>query len=328
MPSRSLRATQWVTGQASVMASHWPWPSVWDHLCAARLFACRGCGALTLQVVSPQRSPSAGRGSGMSQQEQYLDLFRDRFGIKTWIPAWHPGADIRVGMAGRIDEGEFIYAYNVTDRGVKLPDPPPPDAHPDDYEWVTERSASLSVKAAGETDQAFKGVAKAEVGFKLDFTNESGMAVVLREITEQRAGDERAIAVEMVESWNGGPWPKMEIGDVVVTQTMVAGWGFAYGGSDSGGSVVIKTDASIGSGDSKIGDIKGKIGVAFQQKTGFKALSAGGLTIAYRCLELRQKGWFFKRTVAKPRYKSIIGDENEDELIIPRRDFPAPYNEL
>lgn len=264
----------------------------------------------------------------MSQQERYVELFRDEFGITDWIPTWRPGADVRIGMSGHIDDGRFVYEYDVTDRGIKLPDPPSPDRQPDDYEWMSEDSASLSIKAAGETNEAFKNVAKAEVGFKVDFQDESGMAVVLRDITERRAGDERVIAEQMVESWSGGPWPKMEIGDVVVTQVMVAGWGFAYGGSQAGGSVVIKTDASIGSGATKIGDIRGRIAVAFQERTGFKALSAGGLTVGYRCLELRQEGWFFKKTVAKPLYKSDAADEVEDELIIPRSEFPEPYRRL
>ena len=57
----------------------------------------------------------------MSQYDIYRGVFRDRFGIKTWIPAWRPGADVRLGMAGRIVGGEFVFEYDLADRGLQVP---------------------------------------------------------------------------------------------------------------------------------------------------------------------------------------------------------------
>ncbi|MEW6583486.1 MAG: hypothetical protein AB1416_12080 [Actinomycetota bacterium] len=255
----------------------------------------------------------------MSQHETYDEVFRDRFGIHTWIPAWRPGADLRLGMAGRIRDGEFVYEYDLKDRGVALPVPPPPDTRPDEYQWSTEGGVDISVKAAGETDTAFKAVAAADVGFRISFTSSDAMAMVYRDVREQRLGDERAIAEQMVRAWNGGSWPKMQIGDVAVTQLLVAGWGFAFGASAKGAEVVLRADAGLGSPGASLGNVTGKVGVSWQESTSFAALSVdGGLVIGFRGLELVQEGFIFKQTVAKPIFKAL----EAEPLVLAREDFP------
>lgn len=110
----------------------------------------------------------------MSVHDEYVKVFRERIGIGTWIPAWRPGADIRLGDVGRIEDGEFARMYHLSDRGIpddvlKASDP---DMDPDDYDGASKDAVSVSVKAAGKTDAAFEGVAQANVGVKLRLRRE------------------------------------------------------------------------------------------------------------------------------------------------------------
>jgi hypothetical protein len=50
--------------------------------------------------------------------DEYVEVLRDQVGIKTWIPAWRPGSDIRLGDVGRIEDGEFARMYHLADRGI------------------------------------------------------------------------------------------------------------------------------------------------------------------------------------------------------------------
>ena len=203
----------------------------------------------------------------MSQYDVYRSVFRDRFGVKTWIPAWRPGADLRLGRAGRIVGGEFVYEYDLKDRGVSLPSEQPRSESETDYQWTTENGVDISVKAAGQTDAAFQSLAKADVGFKLAFRSSDAMAIVYRGVAERHLGDQRALAERIVESWNGGPWPKMQIGDVAITSLLVASWGFAFGASQVGAEVVIRAEADLGTPAADLGSIKGKVGVAWQRSS-------------------------------------------------------------
>lgn len=257
----------------------------------------------------------------MSQYDMYHQVFRDQIGIRTWIPSWRPGANLQLGMVGRIEHGEFVRAYDLSERGITLPDPGPPDGQPDEYEWMSEGGVKISFKVAGETNQAFKAVAAADVGFRLDFGHSDALAMVYRDVLEQRLGDERALAEEMIRSWKGGPPPKMEIGDLVITQVLMAGSGFSFGAGSKDAHVVLKGDAGVGPVGGSLADIKGKVKIAFKKGTSFHAVSEGGLAIGYRCLELKQKGIFRKETVAKPRLEALVAEE-EDELVLAPEDLP------
>lgn len=253
----------------------------------------------------------------MSQHDVYRNLFRDRIEIKTWIPAWRPGVDLRLGMTGRVVHDEFVYEYDLGARGIEVPPADDVASEYANYEGTTEDGVDISVKAAGETNEAFHSVASADVGFKLTFSKKDAMAMVYRDIREHRITDQRMLAERMVESWNGGPWPKMQLGDLAVTALLVASYGFAFGSSSQSAEVVVRASADLGAPGASLGSIKGDIGVAWQKSTSFAALSPNGVVIGFRGLELRQEGLFFKKTVAKPVFEAV---EEPGELVISRED--------
>jgi hypothetical protein len=256
----------------------------------------------------------------VSQSDVYRKLFRDRIGIRTWIPAWRPGADLRLGMTGRVVNDEFVYEYDLSARGIDVPPPDDVAEQYDNYEGTTEAGVDISVKASGQTDAAFQSVAAADVGFKLAFKKTDAMAVVYRDIREHRITDQRALAERMVESWNGGPWPKMQLGDFAITAILVASYGFAFGSSRNDAEVVIRAGADLGAPGANLGSIKGDIGVAWQKGTSFAALSPNGVVIGFRGLQLRQKGLFFKRTVANPVFEAI---EEPEKPVFAREEATA-----
>lgn len=259
----------------------------------------------------------------MSQHDLYEEVFRGRFGIKSWIPVWRPGADLRLGATGHITEGEFVREYDLKDRGVKLPSLVSADHGRDQYEFSTDGGVEVTSKLSGETNKAFKNLASADLGVRVDFTKDDAMAMIYREVHERRFQDDRAIAEEMVRSWNGGPWPKMQLGDIAITQLLVSGWGFAAGSSSRGSNVVIRASTSIGPAGKSVADLQGRLGIASQENTSFTALSESGeLAIGYRGLELRQEGFFFKRTVAKPIRAGLAdAGELDDEPVLAREAF-------
>jgi hypothetical protein len=270
-----------------------------------------------------------------SVHDEYVDVLRDRIGIKSWIPNWRPGADIKLGAVGRIEDGEFTRAYSLKDRGIsddvlKLAEP---DTQPDDYDGASDNALSIDIKAAGETDQAFKGVAKASIGVKLSFSRESAVAMVYRGVLQHSFEDERTIGDAMVESWSGGPMPKMKIGDFAITQTMVAGWGFVFGSKSAKTSVLLEfaADAGIPKG-AKLGQLKGHFGIVNENDTSFRAYSPGGeegVVIGYRGLLLTQIGWFFLETVAEPRTTSFLVAENyaADDAAFDSAELVVPLDE-
>jgi hypothetical protein len=252
----------------------------------------------------------------VSQYDSYRSVFRDRFGIKTWIPAWRPGPDLRLGMAGRLVGGEFVYEYDLQNRGIDVPRKKPHNRAGTDYEWSTEDGVDISVKAAGQTDAAFASVANADIGFRLTFKASGAMALVYRGVTEQHLGDQRSVAEQMVASWTGGPWPKMQLGDVAITSLLIATWGFAFGASQMGAQVVLRVGADVGAPVANLGSIKGNVGVAWQKSTNFSALSPNGLVIGFRALELRQRGLFVRTTLAEPRYEDFGEALAEEEPVL------------
>jgi len=253
----------------------------------------------------------------VSQYDVYRSVFRDRFGIKSWIPAWAPGADLRPGMTGRMVAGEFVYQYDLKHRGVNVPDELPPSGKCTDHQWSTENAVNISVKASGQTDAAFQSLAAADLGFRLSFTDSDAMAIVYRNVTERHLIDQRALADEMVKSWQGGPWPKMQLGDIAITSLLVADWGFAFGASESGAEVVLRASADVGPANASLGSITGKIGVAWQRSTSVSALSPDGLVVGFRGLELRQRGLFVKKTVAEPKFEGAAEPETTEEPLVP-----------
>jgi hypothetical protein len=265
----------------------------------------------------------------VAQRDVYLDLYRNQVGITTWIPAWRPGPDLKLGMAGRLTGGEFVFEYYVKDRGVQVPPDEQQDTGLADYEGTTDGGVDISVKAAGQTDQAFQVVAAADVAFKLTFKKSDAMAIVYRDIREQRFTDQRVLADELVKSWEGGPWPKMQLGDVVVTSLLRASYGFAFGSSTRGAEVVLRAAGNIGAPGANLGSITGEIGVAWQRATSFSALSPAGVIIGFRGLQLRQEGFFLRRTVARPvlERRRPAGEDDglgpagkDDELVLARED--------
>jgi hypothetical protein len=248
----------------------------------------------------------------MSAHDDYVDVLRDQLGIKSWIPAWRPGADIRLGAVGRIEDGEFVRAYDLEDRGLDrdLLTPDEPDKDPDDYHGSSHNAVSVDIKASGKSDAAFQGVGKASIGVKLSFSRESAVAMVYRDVVEQRYTDERSIGDAMVESWSGGPLPKMKLGDFAITQIMVAGWGFVFGAKSSNTSVLMEFSANAKIPDgADLGQLKGRFAIVSEHETEFRAYSPGGrrgVVIGYRGLLLTQEGWFVVHTVAKPKWQALM----------------------
>jgi hypothetical protein len=168
---------------------------------------------------------------------------------------------------------------------------------------------TVDIKAAGKTDEAFGAVAKANIGVRLGFKSDSSVVMVYRGVIHHAYEDEPRIGDAMVKSWDGGPLPKMDLGDFAVTQMLVADWGFVFGAKSSSTSVLLEfsADAKIPDGAS-LGSLKGHFGVVREHETDFRAYSPGGgrgVVLGYRGLLLTKKGILRIKTVAEPKWQAL-----------------------
>jgi hypothetical protein len=220
--------------------------------------------------------------------EQQLDLG------SFYHAVWRVGEDYDVGDLAREARGSVIVGGKLSDRDRRIHfEVGELDRRPDGYSYATADAVSVSSKLKGQSDASFSWLSKAEAGIKVQFHKANAIALRATDVTTRRVKSERELVREMELAWYDSR--RIDTGDIVITEVLRATSGLvAVSGSDEA-SIEVAASVSVGSGTASLGDVSGLVRTAGESKTDFSVTVPNGFTVAYRALEVDERGIFFRR---------------------------------
>ena len=113
-------------------------------------------------------------------------------------PTWLPGSPVELGTVGVIEEGIF---RPITDLNrLDIPFDVIVDTDRDAIEFASKNGVSISFKAAGEANEKFKAIAKAEAGVLIEFSREGAVVLQLSDVSLNRIADQHALSTALLTS--------------------------------------------------------------------------------------------------------------------------------
>lgn len=225
---------------------------------------------------------------------------------------WLPGLQLKLGDVGVLENGEFLKRTTLTDLGLdfRTEDDPQPTS-------ITNFSSSgvksVTIKAAGETNESFEFVSTAKAGFRVEFT--AGDAVVMKTVNA-RINSVRDIAAlqetllgAVVESYRDGAWrpPLWKRDWIVVVQVVDTDRGTVLASTESGASIEVEAAGDIGPGG--IADLDAGFDIKSSRSVGVEVVAAHGLTPVYKALRVKHAWhWLWDEVAPAGKVPPAPGD--------------------
>ncbi|HEY3421142.1 MAG TPA: hypothetical protein VGK23_11380 [Methanomassiliicoccales archaeon] len=218
-------------------------------------------------------------------------------------PTWLPGTPLALGTVGHFVNDQFIAVTDLTNLGIPFEETIDPDK--DDIDFTSKKGVSITFKAAGETNDQFKAVAKAEAGALVEFSKEGAVVLQLRDVSLNRISDQAKLSRDMLRAINDDDEAKKWQRDwVVVTEVAKAGSSTIFISESKKSRLELKASGSAM--PTSLVDASANLSIATLSDVSTKVLAEAGLTPLFRGLRVKQRffGLFDDVTVAFAREPS------------------------
>src|SRR5208283_1377091 len=126
--------------------------------------------------------------------------------LKNYWAAWLPSTQFRIGDIGTLNGYVFERVGSLDELDVMYYAETSNDPSP--LEIVSESSASLTFKAAGEVNSAFAHVPTGSAGMRIDFGAQGAFLMQAPETYEAAIGDPLNLQHQIITAFSQGIWEK------------------------------------------------------------------------------------------------------------------------
>lgn len=205
-------------------------------------------------------------------------------------PTWLPGTPVELGSVGVLEEGVFRPLTDLARLGLEFETLTDRVAD-GSMDYASTSGASITVKAAGETDQRFKAIASAQAGALVEFSREGATVIQLRNVTIDRIADQPRLHRDMLRSIavpdDAARW---ERDWVVITDVVRADSATILIAASAGSRIELEAEAKIA--PSSLADVSAGLTVASESNVSTKIIARSGLTPLYRGSRVRRNFWW------------------------------------
>jgi hypothetical protein len=138
-------------------------------------------------------------------------------GIKTklafYYPAWRPSTGFELGDVGTMDGVVFRRLRTLKDIGITFTERP--DPQPSALDIISGEGASVTFKAAGQTNAALPNIPAASAGVSVDFGRAGAFLIPADDVHEPSISDIVKLNQDILEAYKQGKW---ELGWKIVVQ--------------------------------------------------------------------------------------------------------------
>ncbi|MEV6235321.1 hypothetical protein [Lentzea sp. NPDC051838] len=199
-----------------------------------------------------------------------------------WV-TWHPSTRLRLGEVGTAGEGEFVGISSLQELEITAPSTLAETR--DDLTWRSEGGVNVTTKASGQTSPLFQGLADAQAGMLVEFTQGNAILVAYKGLSETRLASQPALAVEMLRRYWLGTW---SLDWYVVSHVVTAESGTVLMSRDGRTAVELAASASVLGGAIGLADLAAGVQVARSSGLALELIGTE-MTPFFRVVRLRKR---------------------------------------
>lgn len=203
---------------------------------------------------------------------------------------WLPGAPIKLGAVGFIEDGLFHTITTLKNLGLSFDEVV--DKDKDSIDYSSSSGVSITFKAAGEANQKFKALADASAGALIEFSRSGALVLQLRGVAIHRIADQPKLYKELLRSIVIGDEDKWQRDWVAITEVVQADHATIIISDSSNSKLELKASGSVA--PTSLVDLSGNFSVAGESQVSTKLIASSGLTPLYRGVRVKKKFlWLF-----------------------------------
>lgn len=233
---------------------------------------------------------------------------------------WLPGSRLELGQVGIISDGVFHYRTDLEKLGIAFE--VRRDNQPNDtFNFDSNGVRSTSFKAAGETDEAFKSVAAAKAGARVEFSGAHAVVMRTKNARVNTIADiakletDLLAAVQRTIGPDGEAVPPVWQRDwVVITEVVDAEAATIIMSTERDATIEIEASGTIG--PDGLVDVDAGFGHESTQSIGIKEIAKRGMTPLHRAIRVRRQFlWWWDDVVPADGQPPQAGDDLfEDDM--------------
>lgn len=230
----------------------------------------------------------------MSLFQDYARTVRDELNYRaTWIP----GAPMKLGDVGTIEDGVFNRHTDLETLGIPYASTTK-DRPSEEFSFESEDVRSIVVKAAGELNETFEAIAEAKAGIRVEFAKERAVVLKVKNPRVQSIDNIAALDDALLDAvlpsrdskgrsvprrWKDRDWVVVtEVVDVDVATILCS----------TGTNAAIELEAETAVGPDGLVDVEAGLEQKLVRSVGVKDIARKGSTPLYRGRKV-QRHWFW-----------------------------------
>src|SRR5688572_12513976 len=207
-------------------------------------------------------------------QEQYTDDLRKRFG---YYATWLPGTPLSLGDVGLVKDNVFTRVANIEDFKIKFEKLT--DDSPDDLEYSSKGSVSVTAKLSGTVTPEGSSLGKLDAGFIVEFQNENSILFKANQAKIGLIKNTNTLGDQVLRLYEEGKWNKHW---VVITELVKSESATILISNSANGKIELKANASVDAPKLDIADAKFELGAIFSKGLETKIIAQTGLTPLFK----------------------------------------------
>lgn len=217
--------------------------------------------------------------------EQYTQALHKKFRYRA---TWAPGAPIRIGDIGVIEDGTFTLKSTLGSMGMPTPRVRRDPRADDEWQFESSKDVSWIAKAKGTVSATVPNVPKGKLGAAISFGKQGAVVLSLKDVTIQMLEDVVAIEDAMWDLLERDLWDQDW---AIITETVQAKRGTVLISAGSNAKVELMAKGSATAGPVKLGDISMGFSLVSKQGMHTTFVAKDGLTPMYRAIRFKDDFW-------------------------------------
>lgn len=232
----------------------------------------------------------------MSLYRKYARTIHRHTGYRA---TWVPGAPMRLGDVGTIENGVFTYATRLDLLGIPYEENRA-DVPDDAFSFTSSGVRDVKTKLEGATDERFEYVAEAKAGIRVDFSGKDAVVVHTKQARTRRIDNVASLDAALLrlvkeQGADGQPTWKREW--VVITEVIEAKAATVLTSLESDAAIEIEASGALG--PDGLVDADAGLASKWSRSVGVEVIAKRGLTPFYKARRIKPKWlWLWGAEVA------------------------------
>ncbi len=247
----------------------------------------------------------------MSISKQYTKEIKDK---TNYLATWLPTVIVSPGDVGRIIDYQYNHVTTLGDLGI--PVEIVPGMFQADFDYCSEGSVSINIKAAGKAPLAGSDIAEAEAGVSIKFARSNAVVFKISRCKSTRINDQNSLGMEILSRYRSGNW---QDDWVVVTEVVSAAGATIIISSGDNAQIDLLAGGNVNASSLNLADVEANFQILKESNIETKIIASDGLTPLFKSSGIRRRflrspDFRYRGSDTQPRMEIVFDQMDYDDF--------------